>query len=88
MSKNSEQPAFPTIEGSYNRDVQFVISSEGGLDKREYFAGLAMQGLLACHLKEKYLLNDGFLHYKSLAIDAIAMADEIIAQLHKTKDNG
>lgn len=46
-----------------------------------------MQGLLACPIKEKYLVNDGFLHYESLATDAIGMADEIIDQLEKTKDN-
>lgn len=38
--ENRNQPINPIFEG--NGDIQFK-----GLNKREYFAGLAMQGLLA-----------------------------------------
>lgn len=38
-----ENNAFPTIKIAENGDIDAI---SGGLTKREYFAGLAMQGLL------------------------------------------
>lgn len=42
------EPAFPTAQPdrlSQHHDPEFVV--QGGLTKREYFAALALQGLLA-----------------------------------------
>jgi len=49
-----------------------------GLTKREYFAGLAMQGLLAT--THKYGPN-----YSSISIDAVKFADALLAELEKTE---
>ena len=40
--KNSEEPALPTKE-----EIDSVVYNYMGLTKLEYFAGLAMQGMLA-----------------------------------------
>lgn len=69
--KNAEQSAFPT---------QDMNSYYHGLTRREYFAGLAMQGLLA---------NSSILdHHTRDAIEWIAdhatrQADELLKQLEK-----
>ncbi len=71
MSKteNSNYPAFASDRG-------------GGLTKREYFAGLAMQALItnpnwmAKHKGESYLMQS-----KIMAEVAIKSADELLTQL-------
>jgi hypothetical protein len=63
-----------------------------GLTKREYFVGLAMQGLIAQagNYKETnkdegpYTVNGGYVHPETIAKEAIAIADELLKQL----DNG
>ena len=46
-----------------------------GLTKREYFAGLAMQGMASSDLT-----------YEDIAHDAVKMADALLAELDKTKN--
>ena len=46
-----------------------------GLTKREYFAGLAMQGMASSDLT-----------YEDIAHDAVKMADAILAELDKPKN--
>jgi hypothetical protein len=58
--------AFPIVS-----DV--LISS--GLTKREYFAALAMQGLLAAG------------HYDTVYHNAVIQADALIAELEKAENN-
>jgi hypothetical protein len=48
-----------------------------GLTKREYFAGLIIQGLCAC--------PDLALSRKALAEEAVKQADDLLAELDKTK---
>ena len=68
--KNSEQPINP-IEGSHQGiNPEMII----GLTKREYFAGLAMQGMLA----NKDVIN--MVSIKT-AERAIEYADELLKQL-------
>ena len=43
--KNSEQPAFPVSKESC--EISEITEYPFGITKREYFAALAMQGLLA-----------------------------------------
>lgn len=45
-----------------------------GLTKREYFAGLAMQGMAMSDLK-----------FEDMAHDAVKMADALLAELEKTE---
>lgn len=46
-----------------------------GLTKREYFAGLAMQGMASSDLT-----------YEDIAHDAVKMADALLAELDKPKN--
>ena len=55
------------------------IESTLGLTKREYFAGLAMQGLLSG------IPADGVISYKDVADDARRCADALLAELEKAK---
>lgn len=68
-NRTSEYAEMPPV-------IQECISA--GLTKREYFAGLAMQGLLAADAKYNGKTNDR----ESLAVDAIAFADALIAELN------
>lgn len=68
--KNAEANAFPvTIEDNGNPSLTHL-----GLTKREYFAGLAMQGMLA---NTEYVLHSR----ETLAHNAVQMADELLKQL-------
>jgi hypothetical protein len=49
---------------------------QGGLTKREYFAAIALQGILG---HEKLYHSDGFMNP---CIDAVKMADELIKALN------
>lgn len=74
--ENKELPAFPLITngGSINE----------GLSKREYFAGLAMQGLLASNPKD----IQGNMNIPALlpvAAFSVEYADALLAELDKTK---
>lgn len=48
-----------------------------GLTKREYFAALAMQGIIGDHLPEE--------NYQGMAVNAVLAADALIAELSKVK---
>jgi hypothetical protein len=61
--KNGEQPIV---------DNQFEDNK--GLTKREYFAGLAMQGMAMSDLK-----------FEDMAHDAVKMSDALLAELRKQK---
>lgn len=59
---------------------QFQHYSSFGLTKREYFAAMAMQGILADRDNQGYSGN-----ILAIAHDAVKMADELIAQLNQIK---
>jgi hypothetical protein len=65
--ENGKQPITPI-----NYDAAY--SSEG-LTKREYFAGLAMQGLISGNAT----------HFSDIPEKSIMFADEMLAELEKTK---
>ena len=65
-----ENNAFPM------KITEDTLAVSGGLTKREYFAGLAMQGLLA----------DGILDFESVADIAVDQADELIEALQKIEN--
>ena len=52
----------------------------GGLTKREYFAAMAMQGILSDRDNQGYTWN-----YEAMAADAVKMADQLIKQLNQIK---
>jgi hypothetical protein len=78
--ENSNKPAFANMP-SYT-DPRTSIVDFGGLTKREYFAGLAMQGLLATisvGTDSQMVPNSASIKYMTdLAIDA---ADELLKAL-------
>jgi len=67
--KNSELPINPIL------DWNEVKSKSIGLTKREYFAGLAMQGLLSNPNKTSNPIQ--------ISEDAVMYADELLKQLEK-----
>ena len=71
--ENQDKPTYPTIH--QNSDGTLDYSLNQGLTKREYFAGLAMQGLLAT---SRNLSTDS----KWLSEAAIRFADELLNQLN------
>jgi hypothetical protein len=69
MRTKAKGPAFPLIS-----DEGYVINA--GLTKREYFAVMALQGLLS---------NNN--NYVYSVISAVEFADDLIEELSKTKTN-
>ena len=69
MRTKAKNPAFPLIS-----DEGYVINA--GLTKREYFALMALQGMLAKYGSD-YQVNN--------AKEAIYWADALIEELNKTK---
>lgn len=73
MSKGNE-PAYPSSKTWNDDNGNWGIPY--GLTKREYFAGLAMQGILANGWDKAFRSN--------MAKQAIAYADALLAELEKT----
>ena len=77
---NTDKPAFTILDpnGSYY---------ETGLTKREYFAGLAMQGMLSNSelLKTMFTHLEPKVHRAFLNLCAIEQADDLLKQLEETK---
>jgi hypothetical protein len=80
--KNGEQPITPcTIQGRQGWGDKPTISDREvyGLTKREYFAGLAMQGLLSIYDNQNIVPNqDNAIYMAKLSVLA---ADELLKQL-------
>ncbi len=72
-SENSASPAFPT------EDFQRHGNS-GGLNKREYFAACALQGLLSSHVIDLEVNHDWLRETTKTAVD---YADMLLIQLEK-----
>lgn len=71
---NPNEPAFSRA-AFYHPDCGSVPAQEG-LTKREYFAAMAMQGLLASGNK---------FTRATIAVDSVQMADALIAMLYQPK---
>ena len=74
---NRAKAAFAT-PSVYNDNILEETGSFG-LTKREYFAGLAMQGMLA----NNSIMTATQFDRKSLAEDAVWCADELLKQLEQ-----
>jgi len=77
MKTEQDQPAHPTMEHGYDSVGLPCVYTTNGLTKREYFAGLAMQGLIV--LYKDYDPGD----YAYLAICSTKVSDALIAELDK-----
>lgn len=75
---NGNQSAFPKVVPDGDQQIN-------GLSKREYFTGLAAQGILASIEQDDqlYKVNGGYLHYESVAQDSVRIADALLAELSK-----
>ena len=61
------------ITVAYDHDTDYM-----GLTKREHFAGLAMQGIMAN--------EEAYLTWSDLAKDAVAMADALLKTLEQDNE--
>jgi hypothetical protein len=78
---NSDRPAFP-VSGSYGDEAPSVIVPiEYGITIREYYAGLAMQGMLSA--MDGFDATPGFMEH--LAVSAVKQADALIKALEPPK---
>ena len=74
---NQNQPAFPVADTVANGERYEPLNT--GLTKLEYFAGLAMQGIIAHKFDE-----DGE-YCEGTVADAIEYAKELLKQLEENK---
>ena len=78
--KNSDKPIYPFMYKDVVQTNKTPIDDRlFGLTKREYFAAMAMQGLCANYLRENVTGWD----IKTYAVEALALADELLNQLSK-----
>lgn len=69
-------------------ETEFDNGNRYGLTKREYFAGLAMQGILAKEAHGERIFNEDEGNHSQRTIIAkasVIMADELLAELEKNK---
>lgn len=71
---NDKKGAFPCM---------FDDTNQRGLTKQEYFAGLAMQGILASNTDGA---SRGLIDIKGYAEISVMVADTLLTQLEKTKE--
>lgn len=76
-------PAFESPILGERENGSAYAYSHGGLTKREYFAGMAMQGLLNSAFQDGSFSCD----YSSIAMSALSAADALIVELSKDVAN-
>ena len=77
---NADMPASPTSPN--DSDPEWAAARSGGLTKREYFAGLAMQGLCS----NSHLATPGSISVDVVDVitdSAIKHADRLLKKLNK-----
>ncbi|MCT4035587.1 hypothetical protein HZQ14_19385 [Elizabethkingia anophelis] len=87
--KNADKPIYPSVAETINETefTEYNLPHRqrqlSGLTKREYFAGLAMQGML---LNGGMMINgQKYFAPDTIAKLAIQQADELLQQLENTK---
>ena len=78
--KNADKPINPIVqEENIGQGGKILMCTEYGLTKREHYAGLAMQGIIAGRKDELYKIKDETIKiYVELSIKS---ADELLKQL-------
>ena len=77
MSKNDGGLVFPKIEaGEFGKDV-FLTMVKQGISRRDWLAGLAMQGFTST------LSAEGEINNELIALDAYKVADALIKEGEK-----
>ena len=78
--KNADKPINPIVqEENIGQGGKDLMCTEYGLTKREYFAGLAMQGLLALPDKGTFGSFDEAIEW--ICEVSVKFADELLKQL-------
>jgi len=77
MKKNTNYSAFPQTAFDSNGNLKTQDKEFEGLTKREYFAGLAMQGLLS----NQMITTPNNANSKLIIDFSINLADELLKQL-------
>lgn len=72
--KNGDMPAMPLPQSEYSEN--YTHGKWDGLTKREYFAAMAMQGLLTCAMDTGASISE-------FAEDSVVAADALLAELEK-----
>lgn len=80
--KNAHEPAFPE---PYLHHPDLALSAKPGLTKREYFAAMAMQGLVSREgWAERFISEGGDKSLMNmLAFASVKMADELLKELER-----
>jgi hypothetical protein len=81
--KNANEPAFPE---PFLNDPNLALSTKPGLTKREYFAAMAMNGLLSnshyiADLEKNILFISNTTLSRMCVRESIDMADELLKEL-------
>ena len=78
--KNADKPINPIVqEENIGQGGKILMCTEYGLTKREHYAGLALQGIIAGRKDELYKIKDETIKiYVELSIKS---ADELLKQL-------
>ena len=81
--KNADKP----INAVLTQSISLQNETSLGLTKREYFAGLAMQGILSSQTEMR---SNGFSltkeEIKYICEESVLLADELLKQLETTQD--
>ena len=83
---NADKPISP-IFSSDGFPIGATDTKQGeliGLSKREYFAAMAMQGLLA-RTPDRHETDLGILEAQRIAQEAVIMSHKLLAELDKSK---
>ncbi len=80
MSNLSDEPAYPTVNKLADGHGGYTEWVDHGLTKRELFAAMAMQGLLACHTTVDLSLG-------TMVEYCVLDADALLAELAKENDD-
>lgn len=79
MKTNGDEPANPIYLES---GLKYNSHIESGLTKREYFAAMAMQGLIISQ-GEKNIVNNWGVDGERISENAVHIANELLKQLDK-----
>jgi hypothetical protein len=74
--ENKDKPAFPVLELKEMGDKFLLDLNAEGLSKREYYAAMAMQGLLANP-------HQDVINLENIAAAAVMHADDLLIALSK-----
>jgi hypothetical protein len=80
--ENGKKPAHPTVKVTEDGDIGAI---DGGLTKREYFAGQALVGLMVQAIPGGHNTNTTF-NNSVVVKHAVDIADAILAELDKSKE--